>query len=89
MMSNAICDFCWLPFFYHKDTYRIKFSRFYILWGVIYQKLSDFLHFQKCDNYVITPSNACKKFPIINLLQAMQNKSPHAKNQSSGVFHFL
>ena len=44
-------------FSYHKDPYRIKFSRFYLLWSVRYQHLCDFSHFQKCDNYVITPSN--------------------------------
>ena len=47
----------WLPYFYHKDPYRIKFSRFYLLWGVKYQHICDFSHFRKCENYVITPSN--------------------------------
>ena len=35
----------------------LKFSCFYLLWGVRYKHLCDFSHFQKCDNYVITPSN--------------------------------
>ena len=55
--ESAYLRFVWLPFFYHKDTHRIKFSRFYLLWGVRYQHLCDFSHLQKCDNYVITPSN--------------------------------
>ena len=38
---------CWLPFFYHKDPYRVRFSCFYILLGVRYQHLCDFSHFQK------------------------------------------
>ena len=57
MMSEHICELCWLPYFYHKDTYRIKFSRPYFLLSVRYQHLYEFSHFQKCDNYVITPSN--------------------------------
>ena len=57
MMSQHILDLCWLTYFYHKDTYRIRFSCFYLLWGVRYQHLCDFSHVQKCDNYIITPSN--------------------------------
>ena len=30
---------------------------FEAVWGVRYPHLCDFSHFQKCDNYVITPSN--------------------------------
>ena len=33
MMSEHISDLCWLPFFYHKDPYRIKsVSIFYGVW---------------------------------------------------------
>ena len=42
MMSKHICDF-WQPYLYHKDTYRIKFSRFSLLWGVRYKHLCDFV----------------------------------------------
>ena len=48
---------CWSTYFYPKDPCRIKFSRFYLLWGVRYLHLCYFSHFQKCDNYVITPLN--------------------------------
>ena len=34
IMSQHIWDLFLLPFFYHKDPYRIIFSRFYLLWGV-------------------------------------------------------
>ena len=56
-MSKRVLNLWWAEYFYHKDTYRIKFSRFYLLLGVIYKHLCNFSHFQKCDNYVITPSN--------------------------------
>ena len=72
MMSQHISDLCWLPYFYHKDPYRIKFSRFYLLWGVRYKHLCDFSYFQKCDNYVITPSNVWIIFQDSNLSEPGQ-----------------
>ena len=83
MMSQLILDLCWLPFFSHKDPYRIKFSRFYLLWGVRYQHLCDFSHFQKCDNYVITPSNVLEFFQNSNLSEPGQ-KYPHMPKISPG-----
>ena len=50
MMSWLICNFWWPSYFYHEDTYRIKLSHFNLLWGVRYQHLYDFSHFQKCNN---------------------------------------
>ena len=69
------------PNFYHKDPYRVKFSRFYLLWGVRYKHLCDFSHFQKCDNYVITPSNVKKFFQESNLSEPGQ-KYLHMPNIS-------
>ena len=83
MMSQHIRDFCWLPYFYHKDTYRIKFSRFYLLWGVRFQHLCDFSHFQKCDNHVINPSNVSKIFQNSNLSEPGQ-KYPYMPKISPG-----
>ena len=54
---SAYLRFVLVLYFYHKDSHRIKFSCFYLLWGVRYKHLCDFSHFQKCDNYVITSSN--------------------------------
>ena len=83
MMSQHILDSCWFPFFYHKDPYRIKFSRFYLLWDVRYQHLCNFLHLQKCDNYVITPSNVWIFFQDSNLSEPGQ-KYPHMPKISPG-----
>ena len=83
MMSQHIWDLYWLPFFYHKDPYCTKFSRFYLLWSVRYQHLCDFLHFQKCDNYVITSSNVWKNFQASNLSEPGQ-KYPHMPKISPG-----
>ena len=55
MMSLHICDFWWPEDLYHKDTDSIEFSSIYHLWDMRYMHLSDFSHFQKCDNHVITP----------------------------------
>ena len=74
---------CWLPFFYHRDTYPIRFSRFYLLWGVRYQHFCDFSHFQKCDNHVITPSNVLKIFQYSNYSEPGQ-KYPYMPKISPG-----
>ena len=41
-----------------------------------YKHLCNFSHFQKCDNYVITPSNVSKNFQDSNLSEQGQ-KYPH------------
>ena len=81
----VIRDLCWLPQLDPKDTYRIKFSRFYLPQGVRYQHLCDFSHFQKCDNYVIIPSNVEKIFPISNFPHPGQKYS-HMPKMSPGGF---
>ena len=58
-------------------------SRFYLLWGLRNKHLCDFSHFQKCDNYVITPSNVWKKFQDSNLFELGQ-KYPHMPKISPG-----
>ena len=82
-LTHDVADRCWPPYFYHKDTYRIKFSRFYLLWGVRYQHLYEFSHFQKCDNYIITPSNVWKNFQDMNLSEPGQ-KYPYMPKISPG-----
>ena len=62
---------------------RIEFSSFYLLWGVRYQHLCDFSHYQKCDNYVITSSNVRKKFQDSNLSEPGQ-KYPYMPKISPG-----
>ena len=85
MMCLHIRDLCWLPFFYHKDPHRIKFSGFYLLWGVKYQHLCDFSHFQKRDNYSVKCVNI---FPRLELVRARPKISPHAKNAYIYVYMF-
>ena len=87
-MSRHILDLCWLPFFYHKDAYRIKFSRFYLSWGVRYQHLCDFSHFEKCDNYVITSSNVCK-FSKTRTCPSQAKEIPTCQKLALAVFQFL
>ena len=45
-MSMYIGVLCWLPYFYHKDTHRIMFKSFHLLWGVRYKHLCDFHSFK-------------------------------------------
>ena len=45
-MSWYICDLGLGPYFYHKDTYSIKYSCFYLLWGVRYKQLCEFHTFK-------------------------------------------
>ena len=48
-----------------------------------YKHLCDYSHFQKCDNYVITPSNVGKNFQDSNLSEPGQ-KYPHMAKISPG-----
>ena len=71
-------------FFYHKDPYRIKFSRFYLLWGVRYQHLCDFSHFQ---NVTITSllRQMCEFFPRLEVVRARPKISHMPKISLGGI----
>ena len=65
------------------------FSRFYLLWCARYQHLTDFSHFQKCDNYVISLSNVWISFQDSNLSEPGQIYPDMSKNQPSGSSSFF